>query len=171
MIIETLIGFAGGTALVSGASFLFYRIAKKMSEGRGIAKPLPLPITLLPSADVSEDVAAAAAWWNRRVGAEVFKAVGDIGRGGVVPVVSNRSRLRPGRTVLRIAGGRITFAEVRLSVHPAHSAARARIFAHELGHVLGLGHDADPGSVMYSVVIDRPFGLSGADQRRVLSYL
>jgi hypothetical protein len=45
-----------------------------------------------------------------------------------------------------------------------HRASRVRLFEHELGHLLGLGHVRDPGSLMYPVILDRE-GLSAGDRR------
>lgn len=96
--------------------------------------------------------AEALRFYNREVGAIVFNMIDDIGRGGLVTIKAGEIDAL-GRTDLTFdSDGKIKTAFITMDptrISGLSDDVLIGVAAHELGHVLGLDHDEDGGSVMY----------------------
>lgn len=129
-------------------------------EGAPASWPIDhLPILVLVEPwEWRQHAEEAAALWEREVQLPLFvvtDAPGQVFGGlGIVPVIQRPDDLARWRvfaaTQLRITGdGTIREATVYVpALEDVPEGHRTQAMAHELGHVLGLGHDARPWSVM-----------------------
>lgn len=142
---------------------------------------LPLLVVVhTMAADWHPDIEEAARAWNRAVGCTLFVVMGPTNivperralTSGVVPVYLDAE----GRTYTKFWADRVTgemdsaWVFMGRGTYPQGYTAPAA--AHELGHVLGLGHDAEPESVMHGVLDPArpPPNLAPDDVRRLRAW-
>jgi hypothetical protein len=107
-----------------------------------------------------DSVKQAAIFWNRSIGKALFSVVDDSMADTahqLVLVGTSDNESHPhgaAWTDVKASQGRILYAQVNLSPRFEFltDEQKFRAMAHELGHVLGLGHDDFAESVMYSKV-------------------
>jgi hypothetical protein len=97
-------------------------------------------------------VERAAAWWNAQLGIEAFR----MGHGCDVAVVGLPDSETPGETFLTVdgdhlVGGTVAMGREWLEADYPDDVVTGRdvLVRHELGHVLGLGHQPDQRCLMW----------------------
>jgi hypothetical protein len=134
-----------------------------------LSEPWELPIAVYADLDGYEvftaDVDAALEQWNAEVGVLLFRRSPSprspvrITFGSAVPGTSAATRLGRDRF-----GRRLAVVECRGCVLVGQS---ADLIGHELGHVLGLAHDPQPGSLMHAAPPHPMAWVTGNQRRRV----
>jgi hypothetical protein len=94
------------------------------------------PVPVRPELELRTATRAAELWWNRAAGWPLFAPAYD-GEDAVSVRVDVDGALQ-----------RYIEADATPTLVRARTGATAATIAHELGHVLGLHHDAEPNSVM-----------------------
>jgi len=155
-----------GVVLLVGASIAWF-IAARIEEkpGKPIVKAWNtsiVPITLVCEPETEHlrpELDHGARAWNEASGLNLFVYKGEIGAGIVVPVIASvHSVFDNNDDALAIAKLRLgDDGEIRggaIYMHPektlgAPTQRLRRTITHELGHILGLGHDDYSESIMY----------------------
>lgn len=165
-----------GAALLIGVGTTTILLTRKSGTTLGPKWPksaLPIFIVSDPSAaEWKTEIEAGIALWSDvslgllLCGGEMpaSEATGPIVSISVVTSPANASSELHGVTRYEYTStGEILSAKVEL---PAETPPylRARVVAHELGHVLSLGHEDSESSVMYRYAIRGPYSVSSADR-------
>jgi hypothetical protein len=120
-----------------------------------------MPLTVYAEAAYYDTVAEACAFWNVQLGAKAFAMTYDPAADVIVGLVLRTGRLAAS-TSHSFEGGHLrAFVDLH---RPVDIYDALPVFAHELGHVLGLDHDSAEGSVMYPEAFERPYVVTGADR-------
>ena len=145
---------AGGALLLGGCGA--NPVETHYPYRAGLPRPIPLALdheTL--SICHAEGVLWAGEWWEARAGIELFtpdvKAVDGMIDGAVVVVGDAGGTLQRGRAAETIWQGAPPVMRAAAIVMPRGDRSchlSGIIAAHELGHVLGLAHQASPGMIM-----------------------
>jgi len=145
-----------------------------------------IPIIVVHSPDAyawAASIEEACKWWNARSKLTLFVYQGEspseeftqslfAGAPGMTVVTAREGGdARDAHTHLQFnRKGEIIAAPIRLDLDTP-AGLRARVIAHELGHVLGFAHDPEiTNSVMHPTALPGVFNLTGADLVRLIEW-
>lgn len=151
-------------ALLSFACLRANTDATWKPSGPTMAKHNVIEVTAVASVERSCDVAREA--WNEAIGFALFESSPSVALADVLIEDAPERDIGDGDSgFLASTGQRL------LNVDGSDSGAAPYLCAHELGHLIGLAHDADPSSIMHHYMpkgSSLMSGDSGADAEMVL---